>query len=190
MRLARVALIWSALATGIVVPIIAAATSPLLAWRDPVYIAAGFAGIVALGPSARSAPADERMPAGTVGASRTAHSSLDGNPARRGGSYSRWGSLVHQSAGRDRRSPLRIADAVLCLGRDRHVGHLRHSTISRIPPPVASATALVAHRSYGPRSGHSCGECGPCHTHRGDDGDDVESSAVRTGPCGDRQSHR
>ena len=49
MRLARVALIWSALAAGVVVPIIAAAASPLLAWRDPVYIAAGFAGIVALG---------------------------------------------------------------------------------------------------------------------------------------------
>ncbi len=49
MRLARVALIWSALAASIVVPIAAAATSPLLAWRDPVYITAGFAGVVALG---------------------------------------------------------------------------------------------------------------------------------------------
>ena len=49
MRLARVALIWSALAAAIVVPIAAAATSPLLAWRDAIYIAAGFAGVVALG---------------------------------------------------------------------------------------------------------------------------------------------
>jgi len=49
MRLARVALVWSALATAVVVPIAAAATSPLLAWRDPVYISAGFAGVVALG---------------------------------------------------------------------------------------------------------------------------------------------
>jgi predicted ferric reductase len=49
MRLARVALVWSALAGVIVVPIAAAATSPLLAWRDPIYIAAGFAGVVALG---------------------------------------------------------------------------------------------------------------------------------------------
>jgi hypothetical protein len=31
------------------VPIAAAAASPLLAWRDPVYILAGFAGIIALG---------------------------------------------------------------------------------------------------------------------------------------------
>jgi predicted ferric reductase len=44
-----VTLIWAALAAAICVPIAAAAASPLLAWRDPVYIVAGFAGIVALG---------------------------------------------------------------------------------------------------------------------------------------------
>ena len=49
MRLARVTLIWAALATAVCVPIAAAAASPLLAWRDPIYIAAGFAGIIALG---------------------------------------------------------------------------------------------------------------------------------------------
>jgi predicted ferric reductase len=49
MRLARVALIWAALAAAICVPIAAAATSPLLEWRGPVYILAGFAGIVGLG---------------------------------------------------------------------------------------------------------------------------------------------
>src|SRR5215475_4990376 len=49
MRLARVALIWAALAAAICVPIAAAAASPLLEWRGPVYILAGFAGIVALG---------------------------------------------------------------------------------------------------------------------------------------------
>jgi hypothetical protein len=47
--LARASLIWAALAAAICVPIAAAALSPLLAWRDPVYILAGFAGIVALG---------------------------------------------------------------------------------------------------------------------------------------------
>jgi predicted ferric reductase len=45
----RAVLIWAALAAAICVPIIAAAVSPLLAWRDLVYIAAGFAGIIALG---------------------------------------------------------------------------------------------------------------------------------------------
>ena len=45
MRLVRVTLIWAALAAAICVPIAAAAASPLLAWRGPVYIAAGFTGL-------------------------------------------------------------------------------------------------------------------------------------------------
>src|SRR6195256_2162467 len=49
MRLARVTLIWALLAAAVFVPIAAAAASPLLEWRDPVYILAGFAGIIALG---------------------------------------------------------------------------------------------------------------------------------------------
>jgi hypothetical protein len=49
MRLARVTLIWAALAVAICVPIAAAATSPQLEWRGPVYILAGFAGIIGLG---------------------------------------------------------------------------------------------------------------------------------------------
>lgn len=49
MRLARATLIWVALAVAFVVPLVAAAASPLLAWRQPIYIAAGFAGIVAMG---------------------------------------------------------------------------------------------------------------------------------------------
>jgi predicted ferric reductase len=49
MRFAKATLIWAALATAICVPIAFAAASPLLAWRGPAYILAGFAGIVALG---------------------------------------------------------------------------------------------------------------------------------------------
>lgn len=45
---ARVPLTWAALATALAAPIIAAAASPLLAWRDPIYIAAGFAGVIAM----------------------------------------------------------------------------------------------------------------------------------------------
>lgn len=41
-------LIWVALATIVVVPIALAGLSPLLAWREPVYIVAGLAGIVAM----------------------------------------------------------------------------------------------------------------------------------------------
>lgn len=46
--LVRGILIWGALAIAVGVPIAAAAASPLLAWRDPIYIAAGFAGVVGL----------------------------------------------------------------------------------------------------------------------------------------------
>lgn len=42
-------LIWAALALAIGAPIVLAATSEQLAWRGPVYILAGFAGIIALG---------------------------------------------------------------------------------------------------------------------------------------------
>ena len=43
------ALIWVALAAAIGVPLAAAAMSPQPAWRNAVYILAGFAGIIALG---------------------------------------------------------------------------------------------------------------------------------------------
>lgn len=48
MRWARVASIWAVLATAIGVPVAFAAISPLLEWRDAIYIAAGFSGIIAL----------------------------------------------------------------------------------------------------------------------------------------------
>lgn len=44
----RAGLIWGALCVLIVLPLGLAAQSPLLAWRDPIYILAGFAGIVGL----------------------------------------------------------------------------------------------------------------------------------------------
>src|SRR6476646_3050621 len=49
MRLAKATLIWAALAAAICVPAAFASASPLLAWRGPLYILAGFAGIIALG---------------------------------------------------------------------------------------------------------------------------------------------
>jgi Ferric reductase like transmembrane component len=47
--LLRAILIWAALAIALVTPIVFAAASPLLAWRQPIYIVAGFAGVAALG---------------------------------------------------------------------------------------------------------------------------------------------
>lgn len=44
----RAALAWAGLAAAVLVPLVAASVSPLLAWRDPVYIAAGLAGVVAM----------------------------------------------------------------------------------------------------------------------------------------------
>lgn len=45
----RAALIWGGLALVLVWPLWVAMVSPLLQWREPVYVAAGLAGIVALG---------------------------------------------------------------------------------------------------------------------------------------------
>ncbi len=46
--MARVILIWAVLIAVIAAPIALAATSPLIAWRSLVYVAAGFAGIIGL----------------------------------------------------------------------------------------------------------------------------------------------
>lgn len=48
-RSVRGALIWAAVGIAVAGPIAMAAASPLLAWRDPIYITAGFAGILAFG---------------------------------------------------------------------------------------------------------------------------------------------
>ncbi|MEM9632279.1 MAG: ferric reductase-like transmembrane domain-containing protein [Pseudomonadota bacterium] len=48
MSRSRAILTWVGLAIVIIVPIAAAAVSPLLQWRDPIYIAAGFAGVIAM----------------------------------------------------------------------------------------------------------------------------------------------
>lgn len=45
---ARSVLVWGALGAAVGIPLALAAMSPLLQWREPIYIAAGFAGIVAL----------------------------------------------------------------------------------------------------------------------------------------------
>lgn len=45
----RAALIWAVLAAAILLPLAQAGTSPLLQWRQPIYIAAGLAGVLALG---------------------------------------------------------------------------------------------------------------------------------------------
>lgn len=45
---ARAAGVWILLFAVVLLPVVAAALSPLLQWRDPIYIAAGFAGVMAM----------------------------------------------------------------------------------------------------------------------------------------------
>lgn len=45
----RGGLIWLAVALAVTIPLVLATVSPLLQWRGPIYIIAGFAGILALG---------------------------------------------------------------------------------------------------------------------------------------------
>ncbi|MFK7942973.1 MAG: ferric reductase-like transmembrane domain-containing protein [Paracoccaceae bacterium] len=49
MGTARAILIWAALVVALAVPLGVAASSPLLAWREPIYIVSGFAGAAAMG---------------------------------------------------------------------------------------------------------------------------------------------
>ena len=160
MRFAKATLIWAALATAICVPIAFAAASPLLAWRGPVYILAGFAGIVALG----LALVQPLLIAGY----------LPGLSAYRGRRVHHWigGALVVavvvHVGGLWITSPpdmidaltLRIADAILALRCDRHVGNLRRRAFGCVPPTIG--TANVAYRAYVPRGGHRRRERGPC----------------------------
>jgi hypothetical protein len=45
---ARATLIWFAITAAVAMPVAVAAASPLLAWREPIYIAAGFAGVISM----------------------------------------------------------------------------------------------------------------------------------------------
>lgn len=73
----RAILIWAVFALITIVPVAAAAVSPLLEWRDPIYIIAGFAGIIGLAMML----AQPLLVAG----------SLPGLPAARGRILHRWG---------------------------------------------------------------------------------------------------
>ena len=154
MRLAKVALIWAALAAAICVPIAFAATSPQLEWRGPVYILAGFAGIIALGLLlVQPLLIGGYLPGLSAYRGRRAHHWIGGALVV---------AVVIHVAGLWITSPpdmidaltLRIADAVLPLRCDRHVGDLRRRASGGTPPAIGIATANVAHRSYVPRGGH------------------------------------
>ena len=70
----RAVAIWGVLAAAILAPLAVAAGSPLLQWRQPVYVAAGFAGVLALGLMlAQPLLAAGRLPGLSVPMGRRAH---------------------------------------------------------------------------------------------------------------------
>ncbi|WP_425501517.1 ferric reductase-like transmembrane domain-containing protein [Roseobacter ponti] len=66
--------VWAVLLPAVLLPLAMAAASPLLAWRDPVYIIAGFAGIVAMSLLlVQPLLARGRLPGLNIRQSRTLH---------------------------------------------------------------------------------------------------------------------
>ncbi len=66
--------VWLTLALALAVPLGIAATSPLLEWRQPIYIGAGFAGVAALGVLlVQPMLAGNRLPGLSAANSRAAH---------------------------------------------------------------------------------------------------------------------
>ena len=149
MRLARATLIWAALAAAICVPIAARGGEPAARMARSGLHPGRIRRDHRAGSHARSASADRRILAGTVGLSRAACPSLDRRRAGRGGGGPRRRPLDHQSAGHDRRPSLRIADAVLPLRCDRHVGDLRRRASGCTAPAIGTAprTWRIAHMS-------------------------------------------
>ncbi|MCC1481875.1 ferric reductase-like transmembrane domain-containing protein [Roseibaca sp. Y0-43] len=70
----RAVLIWAGVLAAIALPLLVAARSPYLAWRDPVYIASGFAGILGFGLLLlQPLLADGRLPGLSVPRARRVH---------------------------------------------------------------------------------------------------------------------
>ena len=182
-------LIWVALAAAIGVPIAAAAASPLLAWRDPVYILAGFAGIVALGfMLVQPLLIGGYLPglSGRIG--RRVHHWIGGALVV---------AVVIHVGGLWITSPPDMIDALL------FTSPTPFSPLGVIAMWAIFAVALLAalRRRLGlrPRTwriAHTLlavvivvGSVVHGHADRGDDGDGLEGGALRAGPRGDHQGH-
>ena len=181
MKLAKAALIWTALAAAIGVPVALAAASDLLQWRGPVYIVAGFAGMIALG----LVLVQPLLIAGY----------LPGLPAFRGRRVHHWtgGALllavVVHVGGLWITSPPDMIDALT------YTSPTPFSPFGVTAMWAIFAVALLAalRRRLGmrPRTWRIAhmslavlivaGVHGPCHAGRGDHGDDLEGGALRAG---------
>jgi len=167
--LARTLLIWSVLLLVLGVPIIAAGFSPQLQWRDPIYIIAGFAGVISLCLLlVQPLLIGEYLPSLSPQNYRRLHRTLSNQPSRR-----------------NRRAFIGFPHLLFYLGCHRHVGSLRHRNTSCITKTHEAKTKNMAHRPF------SIGDCDyhrqrrPCLADRRHDGDDVESCIVCAGDtCG------
>ncbi len=181
-------LIWVALAAAICVPLAAAAVSPLLAWRNAVYILAGFAGIIALGfMLVQPLLIGGYLPglSGRIG--RRVHHWIGGALVV---------AVVIHVGGLWITSPPDMIDALLFTSPTPFspFGVIAMWAIFAVALLAAfrrrlTATANVAHRPYAARDCHRRRERGPRHTDRGDDGDGLEGGALRAGPRGGNKSH-
>jgi len=107
-------------------------------------------------------------------------SAVSGNPRCR--------PLDHKSTRCDRCPAIRLTNAVLHLGRNRHVVRIGHRLFSGVPPLVASGTTdmAVVSRDAG---GTDCSrERGACDDDRGNNGDPFKVSSMRTGARHNRDS--
>ena len=164
---ARKTLSWAVLAIVITVPIAAAAASPLHAWRDPVYIAAGFAGIIAM--------IFLLLQPLLIGGYLPGLSGLRGRRVHHiiGGALVM--AVTLHVAGLWITSPPDVVDALLFASP---------TPFSDAPAAASVAAANLAALPYG-----SCGcdrpvQRGACPSDRRDNGDNVEGRALHSGCSG------
>ena len=172
-------LIWAALALAIGVPIAFAAESEQLAWRGPVYILAGFAGIVALGlVLVQPLLIGGYLPGLSAYRGRRAHHWIGGALAL---------AVVIHVAGLWITSPPDMIDALTFasptpfspFGVIAMWAIFAVALLAATTPAAGPAAANLAHRPYSPRDRHRRMQRGPLPADRGDDGDNLEGGALR-----------
>lgn len=122
-----------------------------------------------------SAFVDWWIPAGTARQSRVYRSSLDWRCSRSRGCDPCYGPLDNQSAGRSRCFAFQVANPVLRMGRDSHVGGLCGCTFGCSSGKTALTPTSMARQPYFLRLDNCHWVCGSRHSNRGNDGSVLES---------------
>ena len=171
----RALLHWGAFALAVAVPLGVAATSPLLQWRDPVYIAAGFAGVAGL--------------ALMLAQPLLAKGYLPHMRGPRGRRWHRWTGMalialiIVHVGGLWITSPPDVIDALLLrsLGGGRDGGGICGGAGRGIAAEAAAAPGILAVAAYRAGGGAGRGNRAARRADRGDDGHGVEGGALRVG---------